>query len=145
MRSVRLGATQGLTSSQRVTGQRGLAVNVLAWVGAVLLVLSAAIHLHLWSQGYKEIPTIGDLFIVQGVAGILLALVVAVFRRFVLVAAGALFAIGTAGGLLSSIWFGLFGFRESIHAPYVVTSLVIEGAAFVVLTVAAFFAVPARR
>ena len=88
---------------------------------------------------------IGDLFVAQGVIGILLALAVAVFRRFLLVAAGALFVIGTAGGLLGSIWFGLFGFRESIHAPYVVMSLVIEGVAFVVLSVAAYFAVQARR
>ncbi len=120
-------------------------MNVVAWAGALLLVLSAAIHLHLWSQGYKEIPTIGDLFVVQGVAGILLALAIAALRRFALLAAGAVFAVGTMAGLLGSLWFGLFGFRESIHAPYVVTSLVIEGAAFVVLAVAAFFAVPAGR
>ncbi len=140
MRSVRLGATRGLTSSRRVTGQRGLAVNVLALVGAVLLVLSALIHLHLWSQGYRNIPTIGDLFIVQGVAAILVAVAVAVLRRFIVLAAGALFAIGTIAGLLWSIWFGLFAFRESIHAPYVVSSLVVEGVAFVALTVAASLA-----
>ena len=107
--------------------------------------LSAVIHLHLWSQGYKEIPTIGDLFVVQGAAGILLGLAIAAFRRFFLLAAGAVFAVGTVAGLLGSLWFGLFGFRESIHAPYVVTSLIVEGAAFVVLTAAAALALPARR
>lgn len=36
------------------------------------------------------------------------------------------FTVATIGGLVVSLAFGLFGFRESIHAAYVVQSLVIE-------------------
>ena len=116
-----------------------------AWAGAVLLLLSAIIHLHLWSQGYKHIPTIGPLFVLQGVVGIVAALAVAVFRRFVVLAGAAMFAIATAGGLVLSILVGLFGFRESIHAPYATSSLTIEVAAFVLLATAASVTLARRR
>ena len=43
------------------------AVNVLALVGAALVVVSAIIHLHLWGQGYSAIAVIGPLFLAQGV------------------------------------------------------------------------------
>lgn len=116
-----------------VMGSPGPIVTGLAWIGAVLLVLSAVIHLHLWSQSYQHIPTIGPLFLVQGIAGIVLAVLVAVFRRLVVLAGAALFAIGTIGGLLLSVYVGLFGFQDSLSAPYATASLIIEAIAFVVL------------
>src|SRR5580700_3836087 len=42
-------------------------------VGAALLASSGAIHLQLWAMGYRTIPTIGPLFLLQGIAGVLLA------------------------------------------------------------------------
>ena len=56
------------------------AVDVLALAGAVLIVVSAVIHLHLWATGYSSISVIGPLFLAQGVAGILLAVALGVFR-----------------------------------------------------------------
>ena len=70
-----------------LVGSPGPAVSVLAWIGALLLVLSAIIHLHLWSQSYQHIPTIGPLFLVQGIAGIVLAVTVSVFRRLLVLGA----------------------------------------------------------
>ena len=81
-------------------GTPGLSVSVSAWVGSILLVLSALIHLHLWDQSYQHIPTIGPLFLVQGVAGIVLAILASLFRRLVVLAGATLFALGTIGGLL---------------------------------------------
>jgi hypothetical protein len=118
-------------------GAPGPVVSVLAWFGAVLLVLSAIIHLHLWAQSYQHIPTIGPLFLIQGIVGMFLALVVSVFRRLVVLVVAALFALGTIGGLLLSVNVGLFGFQDSLSAPYASTSLVIEALAFVVLAGAA--------
>jgi hypothetical protein len=111
----------------------GPAASVLAWVGALLLVLSAIIHLHLWSQSYQHIPTIGPLFLVQGIAGILLAVLVSVTRRPVVMIGAALFAVGTIGGLLLSVYAGLFGFRDSLSAPYATMSLILEAVACAVL------------
>jgi hypothetical protein len=66
-----------------------------AVVGAALLACSSAIHLHLWWDGYRSIPTIGPLFLVQGIVGIALAVGVVVLRRPCALAGGALFALGT--------------------------------------------------
>ena len=65
------------------------AVALLAVAGAALLVWSGVIHLQLWSGGYRGISVVGPLFLIQGIASIVLALAVAVFRRLVLLAAAA--------------------------------------------------------
>jgi hypothetical protein len=114
-------------------GSPGPAVSGLAWSGAVLLVLSAVIHLHLWSQSYQHIPTIGPLFLIQGIVGIVMAVLVAVFRRLVVLTGATLFALGTIGGLLLSVNVGLFGFQDSLSAPYATMSLAIEVFASAVL------------
>jgi hypothetical protein len=113
---------------------------VCCLVGAVWLVVSSVIHLHLWSTGYRHIPTIGPLFLLQGVAGIALALVVGVTRRAWAALAGAVFAGSTIGGLLVSVEVGLFGFKDSLSAPDATLSLAVESAALVVLAVAVLLA-----
>ncbi len=85
------------------------AVTLLAVAGAALLVWSAVIHLQLWSDGYRDISVIGPLFLLQGIASIALALPLVVFRRLVLLAAGAILLAGTAAGLLLSAGIGLPG------------------------------------
>ena len=97
------------------------------------MVGSAVIHLHLWSTGYRHIPTIGPLFLLQGLLGIGLGVTVAVTRRAWASLAGALFALSTIGGLLLSVEVGLFGFRDSFAAPDATLSLVVESAAAVLL------------
>jgi hypothetical protein len=116
----------------------GTTVTALCWAGSALLVVSAVIHLHLWSSGYRHIPTIGPLFLLQGIAGIVVAVAVAVSRHALVAAAGALFALGTVGGLILSVEVGLFGFRDSFSAPWATTSLVVELAAVLLLGAAAF-------
>ncbi len=114
----------------------GVLQTILCLAGALLLVVSAGIHLHLWSTGYRHIPTIGPLFLMQGVAGIVLGLVVAVTRRGAAALLGALFAASTIGGLILSVEVGLFGFKDSLSAPDATLSLVVESAALVVLAAA---------
>ena len=127
----------------RLATPPGLIATVLCLAGAVLLVVSAVIHLHLWSTGYRHIPTIGPLFLLQGIAGIALALVVAATRRGWAALIGAGFAASTIGGLVLSVEVGLFGFKDSLSAPDATLSLVVESAAFLVLVAAVL--VGARR
>ena len=102
-------------------------VNVLAWAGAIAVLLSGLIHLKLWIDGgYQGISVIGPLFLVQGIVGILLAVALGVFRRLGLVLAGAGYCVATAAGLLISVNFGLFGFQDSLAVPYATSSLVEE-------------------
>jgi len=113
------------------------AVTVLAVGGAALLVWSGVIHLQLWSDGYRDISVIGPLFLLQGIASIVLAVALAAFRRLALLAAGAALAAATAAGLLLSASIGLFGYTESLAVPYAKTSLVVEFTSAAVLASAA--------
>jgi hypothetical protein len=102
------------------------AVTALAVAGAAFLVWSAVLHLQLWADGYRDIPSIGPLFLTGSVANIALALLVVAFRRLVLLVAGAGSLALTAGGLLLSVHVGLFGFKESLAVPDAVLSLYVE-------------------
>ena len=119
------------------------AVTLLAVAGAALLVWSGVIHLQLWSDGYRDISVIGPLFLIQGIASIALALPLVVFRRLVLLAAGATLLAATAVGLLLSAGTGLFGYQESLAVPYAETSLAVEFTGAAVLMVAAMIALVA--
>jgi hypothetical protein len=108
---------------------------VLTAAGATLLAWSGLIHIRLWYEGYETIPTIGPLFLAQGVASLLIAVALVLLRRLVLLAAGAATLAASAAGLLLSAHTGLFGYRESLAVPYAGQSLVIEftGAAVLLL------------
>ena len=93
-------------------------VALLAWIGSI--------HLHLWQEGYRHIPTNGPLFLLDAVAGFVLAAVLLTWPRPLagLIAAG--YTASTLGALIISLSVGLFGFRESISASFVTESLTIE-------------------
>src|ERR1017187_2442816 len=90
----------------------------------------------LYVTGYKSIPAIGWLFLLQVIAAFGLAAVVAVSGSRLAAAAGALFALSTLGGYLLSIWIGLFGFTE-VRTTAGIVAGVIEVAAFAALAAAA--------
>jgi predicted lipoprotein with Yx(FWY)xxD motif len=106
--------------------------------GSGLLIATAAIHLDLYLTGYRTIPTIGWLFLLQVIAAFGLGLaVLAIPSRLVITgrlaaAAGAGFALATLGGYILSVWIGLFGFKEVRTTSGIVAGAV-EVAAFAVL------------
>jgi hypothetical protein len=117
---------------------------VLRWAGALLLVAVAVVHGRLWLDGYRSLDVIGPLFALDTVLAVLLAAAVVLtpLRYLPVVAlAGAALAVGTAAGLLLSTRVVLFGFRESLSAEHAVLSLVLEGAAGVVLPALAWLSV----
>jgi predicted lipoprotein with Yx(FWY)xxD motif len=121
--------------------------------GSGLLIATAAIHLDLYLTGYRTIPTIGWLFLLQVIAAFGLALaVLAIPRRpaaallasRLAAAAGAGFALATLGGYLLSVWTGLFGFKE-VRTTAGITAGLLEVAAFAVLAALALAPAPADR
>ncbi|MBF6557442.1 MAG: hypothetical protein IVW52_15020 [Acidimicrobiales bacterium] len=112
-------------AAARPTGSvtRRAMVTIAMVIGAALVAATSAIHLHLWATGYRAIPTIGPLFLVQGVVGAILAVVLAASRRLFAVVAAAGFMVATIGGLLLSVYVGLFGFMDSLAAPFAGLSL----------------------
>ncbi len=113
--------------------------------GAGLVWWSGDAHWRLWRDvGYRYIPVIGPLFVVQVVmAGALGGLVLAWWRRWTALA-GAAFALGTLAGFVISVVHGLFGFRDVWSSPYAVECAVLESLAAVVL-VASAVATPRRQ
>src|ERR1700722_1911006 len=105
-------------------------------IGGGLLVATGAIHLDLYLTGYRSIPTIGWLFLLQLIAGFPLGAAVLVTGSRLVSAAGALFALATLGGYLLSLRIGLFGFRE-VRTTAGLVAGVIEVAAFASLAVLA--------
>ena len=130
-----------LLSNPRVIaapGTRAVVTGIIV-VGALLTAASGVIHLYLWGQdnGYRQIPTIGPLFLAQGIGAILLALVLLGTRWLAAVVAAAGMLIATAIGLLISIEVGMFGFQETWYAPWARTSFAEELAGGVLLLFAA--------
>ena len=118
----------------------------LALAGAAMLIWSSWIHIYLWANGYKDIHVIGPLFMAQGIACVLLAIPLVIWRSLLLQVAGAVTLAATAAGLLISVNWGLFGMQERLSVPYTVLSLYVEftGAAVLLLGAALLaFASPA--
>jgi len=119
-------------------------VLALTATGAGFLVWSGVIHLMLWSDGYKDISVIGPLFLVQGIASIVIAVAIVAFRWLALLVVGAVAGLATAVGLLLTVYVGLFNYTESLAVPYAQLSLAVEfTAAFVLLVGAGVLALAA--
>jgi hypothetical protein len=118
-----------------------VAIYLAVYVGAVVLRLAGtgliiwvgAIHLHLWSEGYRNLPTNGPLFLADAIGGFILAAILLVWPRPLAGLLGTGFMAATLGALIISINVGLFGFQESIHAAFVVESILLESIGGVVL------------
>jgi predicted lipoprotein with Yx(FWY)xxD motif len=122
---------------------------ILRVAGSGLLIATAAIHLDLYLTGYRTIPTIGWLFLLQVIVAFGLGLAVLVIPSRLAIAsrlaaaAGAGFALATLGGYLLSVWTGLFGFKE-VRTTAGIVAGVVEVIAFVALAALALAPAPAN-
>src|SRR5258705_11523810 len=114
----RLGTIRGAGRPVREHAERPTPrwpVFILRVAGSGLLIATAAIHLDLYLTGYRTIPTIGWLFLLQVIAAFGLALaVLAIPSRLVTpsrlaAAAGGSFALATPRGDPLSVWIGPLG------------------------------------
>ncbi|MDQ0380760.1 hypothetical protein [Amycolatopsis thermophila] len=91
---------------------------MVTWLLRILVVLgllgSAWVHYNLWAnEGFDQISTIGPLFLVNAVAGVVIALAVLVWHHWLPVLAAIGFGAATLGAYLISLTpGGLFGVRE---------------------------------
>jgi predicted lipoprotein with Yx(FWY)xxD motif len=122
-------STPGRVHGRQPTGWSWLALRT---VGAGLLVATAAIHLDLYLTGYRTIPTIGWLFLLQVITAFGLGALLLVSKSRLIAAAGGGFAVATLGGYLLSLRISLFGFRE-VRTTAGIVAGVIEVATFAAL------------
>ena len=117
-----------------------VAITLVILVGAGLTVYSGYIHLYLWGRQpypYSAIPTIGPLFLLQGIVGILLGVLLVVTRRLFAVLLAAGFLVVSAVALVIDVEVGMFGFQDSWSVPYATSTLYWEIVGAVLLLIAA--------
>ncbi len=117
-------------------------VAVMAMIagGAACTVYSGYIHIYLWGRQqypYRDIPTIGPLFLAQGIAAIIVGLLVVISRRVGALLVGAGLLVVSAAALVIDVEVGMFGFKDSWSVPYAKTTLYEEIAGAVLLLGAA--------
>jgi hypothetical protein len=113
---------------------------VLRGLVAACVLLSAVVHLDLWSGGMRSLAVIGPAFLVNVVAGVVIGLAVLIFARPepLLLAAG--FGLATlAAFVVSTLPSGLYGVHETwtwapalLAAVSEVGAVLLAGAALVV-------------
>jgi len=108
-------------------------------VGAGLVVASGLIHLLLWGEpeGYRHVPTVGPLFLAQGIGGCILGVLLVVLRWLAVVLAAVAYLAASIGGLAVSVRWGLFGCNETMNAPFAGLALGVEIAGLAVLVLVA--------
>jgi hypothetical protein len=117
-----------------------VAITVMIAGGAACSLYSGYIHLYLWGRQpfpYRDIPTIGPLFLVQGIAAVVIGLLVVISRRLGAVLVGAGLLVVSVVALVIDVEVGMFGFKDSWAVPYAKTTLYEEVAGAVLLLVAA--------
>jgi hypothetical protein len=104
---------------------------------AGLMIASGLIHLHLWDIAYRHVKTLDQLFLVQVVAALLLAVALLVTRHLLVVLASLLLMAGTIVGFLLARSVGIFGFKLTFTSGLANTVLIIEIAAVILLAITA--------
>lgn len=85
---------------------------VLRGLVVIGLLGSAWIHLDVWLEGYRQIDIIGPLFLVNVVAGVVIAAAVVLWRHWLPPLAALGFGVATLGAFVLSLTVGLFGMRN---------------------------------
>ena len=117
-----------------------VAITVMIAGGAACAVYSGYIHLYLWGRQqfpYRDIPTIGPLFLAQGIVAIVIGLLIVISRRVGALVLGAGMLIVSVAALVIDVEVGMFGFKDSWSVPYAKTTLYEEIVGAVLLLTAA--------
>jgi hypothetical protein len=85
---------------------------------ALLVAATGAIHLYLWFDYFHRVHIVGDLFLANAAAGVLLAVALAASGSVLVLAAGAAFALSTFVAFAVSTRYGLFGYHESFWGTW---------------------------
>lgn len=103
-------------------------LRVLAAAGVLV---SAAVHLKLWLDGFRDISFIGPAFLLNAVGGLVIAVLLVTWRHWIPLVLALGFGISTLGAYLISATVGLFGVHEVWTGVWVVTAEVSEVLAIV--------------
>ena len=101
-------------------------------VGAAAVLVSAAVHLYLWFNGFRDLSVIGPAFLLNAVGGAVIAVLLVTWRSWVSALLTAGFGVSTLVAFILSATVGLFGLHERWVGWTVWTAAVAEVVAIVV-------------
>jgi hypothetical protein len=117
---------------------RDFAVDTSRGLAAAGVLLSAVVHLDLWQQGFRDIHTIGPLFLLNAVGGLIIGVALVVWRHWLPAAAAVGFGAATVAAFWISVMHGLFGVKETATGtPEVLAELAEYASVFFGLAAAA--------
>ena len=93
---------------------------------AIAVLVSAYVHLKLWLDGFRDLHVVGPAFMINAVAGLLIAVALVWWRHWLppLLAAG--FGASTLGAFIISATVGLYGVHERWVGSYVWAAAISE-------------------
>ena len=95
-------------------------------VTAAAALVSAAVHLILWVDGYRDIDVIGPAFLLNAVAGAVIAVLLVLWHHWIPAFLVTGFGASTLGAFVISATVGLFGVNEQWSGGWVLTAAVSE-------------------
>jgi hypothetical protein len=81
-------------------------------IAAAAVLVSAAVHLKVWVDGYRDLSVIGPLFLLNVVAGVVIAVLLVTWRHWVPLFLAAGFGAATLASFITAATVGLFGVHE---------------------------------
>jgi hypothetical protein len=105
-----------------------MGIRILAAVAALV---SAGVHLYLWFDGMRDLHVVGPAFMVNAVAGVVIALLLVTWRHWVPLFLVVGFGASTLGAFIIASTVGLFGTHESWTGNYVWAAAISEAVAIV--------------
>ena len=99
---------------------------------AAAILVSGAVHLKLWADGFRDIDVIGPLFLLNAAGAVVIAAAVVLWRSWLPLFAAVGFGASTLVAFVISATVGLFGVHEVWNGGYVITANISELVALVV-------------
>jgi hypothetical protein len=104
---------------------------LLRTLTAAAVVVSGAVHLLLWFDGFRDLDVVGPLFLLNAVAAAVIAVATVVWRHWLPLLAAVGFGASTLAAFVASTTVGFFGVQEIWSGWEIWTAAVSEAVAVV--------------
>src|SRR3954463_5887590 len=107
-------------------------LNYVRWLAALAVIVSAYVHLKLWTDGMKDFDVLGPAFLANAIGGLVIAVLLVTWHHWVPAFLALGFGLSTLGGfILATLPNGLFDAHEHWEGGYVWAAAIAEVIAIV--------------
>lgn len=109
----------------------------IRWITALAVLISAGVHLRMWFEGVRSQHVVGSAFMVNAVAGVVIAILLISWQHWVPLFLGLGFGVSTLGAFIVAATVGLYGVHDHWTGGYVWTAAISEAVAIATALAAA--------